>query len=46
LTPFTRRSEAILGEFNYLLNPLHPHFARITLSPPEPFYFDTRLAPA
>jgi RES domain-containing protein len=39
-------STAILGEFNFLLNPRHPAFIQITLSPPEPFHFDTRLAPS
>jgi RES domain-containing protein len=32
-----------LGEFNYLLNPHHADFARITLGKPEPFSFDGRL---
>ena len=36
-------SAAISGEFNYLLNPLHPRFAEIRLGPPEPFSFDPRL---
>lgn len=36
-------STVVLGEFNYLLNPAHPDFARITLHPPEPFDFDARL---
>lgn len=36
-------STVVLGEFNYLLNPAHPDFARITLHRPEPFVFDTRL---
>jgi RES domain-containing protein len=31
------------GEFNYLLNPEHPDFAKLTLGRPEPFHFDPRL---
>jgi len=30
-------------ESNYLLNPAHPEFRRITIDPPEPFTFDPRL---
>lgn len=30
-------------ENNYLLNPLHPDFKRVTRSRPEPFRFDLRL---
>lgn len=36
-------STVVLGEFNYLLNPAHPDFARITFHPAEPFDFDARL---
>jgi len=36
-------SAVILGEFNYLLNPLHPDFAKIKLHPPQPFAFDARF---
>ena len=36
-------SVVVLGEFNYLLNPTHPDFAKITLGQPAPFAFDTRL---
>ena len=36
-------SVVVLGEFNYLLNPAHPDFAKITLGQPAPFAFDTRL---
>jgi RES domain-containing protein len=36
-------SAAVLGEFNYLLNPLHPAFPRLTFGPPEPFHFDPRF---
>lgn len=38
-------SAAIAGEFNYLLNPLHPRFGEIRYGEAEPFYFDPRLAP-
>jgi len=31
------------GEFNYLLNPLHPQFERIRPGQPEPFRFDPRM---
>jgi RES domain-containing protein len=30
-------------ERNYLINPLHPDFARINFSAPKPFVFDPRL---
>ena len=30
-------------EENYLLNPEHPDFARITIDPPQPVSFDQRL---
>jgi hypothetical protein len=33
----------IPDEANYLLNPLHPEFARIIRSAPEAFAFDPRL---
>lgn len=36
-------SAVILGEFNYLLNPLHPDFAGLTFGPPESFHFDPRF---
>lgn len=36
-------SAVVLGEFNYLLNPAHPDFSRITLGKPELFSFDARL---
>ncbi len=36
-------SAVILGEFNYLLNPLHPDFGKIKFSPPQPFAFDSRF---
>lgn len=36
-------SAVILGEFNYLLNPLHPEFSLLQFSPPEPFSFDPRF---
>ena len=31
-------------ESNLLLNPRHPDFAKITISRPQPFHFDPRLA--
>ncbi len=37
-------SVIVPGEFNYLLNPAHPQFARIRIGKPEPFTFDPRLA--
>jgi RES domain-containing protein len=36
-------SVIIEHERNYLLNPVHPDFKRIRLSPPKPFRFDLRL---
>jgi RES domain-containing protein len=36
-------SAIIDGEFNYLLNPAHPDFGSVTISPPAPFAFDPRL---
>jgi RES domain-containing protein len=37
-------SVVVPGEFNYLLNPAHPHFTKIKIGKPEPFSFDHRLA--
>ena len=37
-------SAVVSGEFNYMLNPLHPDFDRIQIGKPEPFTFDPRLA--
>jgi RES domain-containing protein len=37
-------SVVVPGEFNYLLNPAHPQFARVKAGKPEPFSFDPRLA--
>lgn len=37
-------SVVIKGECNYLLNPLHPDFARIKAGTPEPFSFDKRVS--
>lgn len=31
------------GEYNLLLNPLHPQFKRLKMSKPQPFEFDGRL---
>lgn len=36
-------SVIIPGEPNYLLNPAHPDFKKITRGQPEPFAFDPRL---
>lgn len=36
-------SAVVPRETNLLFNPRHPDFARLTLSPPEPFTFDPRL---
>jgi hypothetical protein len=30
-------------EFNYLINPRHPDFSRISVGKPETFHFDKRL---
>jgi RES domain-containing protein len=39
-------SAVVPGEFNFLVNPRHPDFGRITISDPEPFEFDERLTGA
>lgn len=36
-------SAVIMGEWNYLINPAHPAFAKMTKSSPEPFAHDRRL---
>lgn len=36
-------SALIPQEFNYLINPRHPDFARLTLTSPQKFPFDPRL---
>lgn len=36
-------SVLVPGEPNYLLNPAHPDFGRLRISPPERFAFDPRL---
>ncbi|MCC5790164.1 MAG: RES family NAD+ phosphorylase [Opitutales bacterium] len=42
--PSLRIPSAIIPEeSNYLLNPQHPDFPLIKISPPEPFAFDPRL---
>lgn len=33
----------LTGETNYLLNPAHPDFKKISIGKPEPFTFDPRL---
>ena len=37
-------SAVLARECNYLINPRHPDFSRITFHPAEPFGFDERLA--
>jgi len=36
-------SVVTLGEYNFLLNPYHPDFSRLSLGKPEPFSFDGRF---
>ena len=36
-------SVLIPGEWNFLLNPLHPHFPRIRIGKPVPFALDPRM---
>jgi RES domain-containing protein len=36
-------SAVVLGEFNYLLNPVHPDFEKIAIGKPGQFLFDTRF---
>lgn len=36
-------SVILQGQFNVLLNPEHPDWARVELGQPEPFMFDPRL---
>lgn len=37
------RSAIVGGEFNYLLNPLHPEFPKLRIDSPEKFQIDKRL---
>jgi len=37
-------SVIIPEEFNYLLNPLHPDFSKVSIARNEPFLFDPRVA--
>lgn len=37
-------SVVTLGEWNYLLNPLHPEFGKLRIGKPSKFVFDGRLA--
>lgn len=37
-------SAIVPGEFNFLLNPLHPDFPQVKIGKPEPLAFDPRLA--
>ena len=36
-------SVVTLGEFNYVLNPVHPDFRKLAIGPPEAFTFDARV---
>lgn len=36
-------SVVVEGDWNLLLNPAHPEFARIRRDPPQPWHFDQRL---
>ncbi len=36
-------SAVVQGDFNFLLNPLHPDFAKVKIIAVEPFTFDKRL---
>jgi len=36
-------SVVTLGEFNFVLNPIHPEFRRLAMGPPEAFTFDARV---
>jgi len=36
-------SAVVPGEFNYLLNPLHPAFSKIVVHRPGPFLYDPRM---
>jgi RES domain-containing protein len=37
-------SAVVSGEFNYLLNPLHPDFSNLQIGKPTSFSFDARIA--
>ncbi|MGH7535623.1 MAG: RES family NAD+ phosphorylase [Gemmatimonadales bacterium] len=44
VTPALQVPSAIVpAEFNFLLNPAHPEFARILIGAPRPYTFDPRL---
>jgi RES domain-containing protein len=36
-------SAAVLGEYSYLFNPLHPHAKKIELGPVSPLSYDPRV---
>ena len=36
-------SAVVEGEWNVLLNPAHPDFAKLVVGEPEPFHFDNRM---
>lgn len=43
-SPVLRVPSAVVGvEFNYLLNPAHPEFRRVTIGPALPYRMDRRL---
>ena len=36
-------SAVVLSEPNFILNPEHPHFSRLSIGPEQPYAFDSRL---
>lgn len=38
-------SAVVPGEFNFLINPLHPDFRTLKIGSPEHLYFDPRILP-
>ena len=36
-------SASVAGDYNYIVNPLHPEFSRVKILFTEPFEFDSRL---
>ena len=36
-------SVVVPHERNFILNPIHPDFTRLSIGPPEPFSFDPRM---
>ncbi len=39
-------SSVVPREYNYLLNPQHPHFKKISVVQTQPMQFDTRIKPS